>query len=321
MKKPYVYVTRKVPEETLAELREVAEIGMWPEEEEPVPRDVLLKEAERADGLVTMLTEQVDRELFECAASLKVVANVAVGHDNIDVEAATEHGVTVTNTPDVLTDTTADLVFALLMGAARRIMEAAEYVKKDRWTVWSPMQMAGLDVHHKTLGIVGMGRIGEAVAKRAKGFDMEILYHNRTRKPEAEGRLGAVYSGFDELLAKADFVVCLTPMTEQTRRMFNAKAFRKMKNSAVFVNAARGGVVDESDLEAALKGGEIAAAGLDVFQNEPISSDHPLVQLENVVALPHIGSASQETRTVMIELACRNAALILKGQRAQTPVN
>ncbi|HEX7065533.1 MAG TPA: D-glycerate dehydrogenase [Bacillales bacterium] len=321
MNKPYVYVTRRVPEETLADLRQRAEIGMWPEEEKPVPREVLLREAERADGLVTMLTEKVDRELLERAGRLKVVANVAVGHDNVDIEAAAKCGVTVTNTPDVLTDTTADLTFAVLMAAARRIVEAAEYVKEDKWTVWSPMQMAGLDVHHKTLGIVGMGRIGETVAKRGKGFDMEIMYHNRNRKPEVEQKLGAVYSDFNELLAKADFVVSLTPMTRETRNMFNAEAFRKMKKSAVFVNVARGGVVDEKALEAALRNGEIAAAGLDVFQNEPISSDHPLLHLENVVALPHIGSASLETRTAMIELACRNAALVLRGQSAETPVN
>jgi glyoxylate reductase len=320
MEKPYVYVTRKVPEEALGELYGVAEVGMWSEEEEPVPRDVLLKKAERAEALVTMLTEKVDGELFERAERLKIVANVAVGYDNVEIAAAREHGVIVTNTPDVLTDTTADLTFALLMAAARRLVEAAEYVKKGKWTVWSLMQMAGLDIHHKTIGIVGMGRIGQAVAKRAKGFDMDILYHNRSPKPEAELALGAEYVGFDELLERADFVVCMAPLTEETKDLFNAEAFRKMKPSAVFVNAARGGVVDEKALAEALQKKEIAAAGLDVFKGEPIAANHPLLSFNNVVALPHIGSASRETRMAMIELACHNAALVLQGQKPETAV-
>lgn len=320
MTKPYIYVTRKVPEKALQTIAEVAEIGMWQEAEQPVPRDVLLEEAVRADGLITMLTEQIDRELLERADRLKVVANVAVGYDNVDVGAAREKGIVVTNTPDVLNDTTADLTFALMMAAARRLVEAAEYVKEDRWTVWSPMQLAGRDIHHKTVGIVGMGRIGQAVAKRAKGFDMEILYHNRNRKPEAERELGAEYVGFEELLARADFVICLTPLTDETKEMFNREAFHRMKDSAVFVNVARGGVVDEGALEEALRNREIAAAGLDVYQKEPIGSDHPLLRLPNVVALPHIGSASRETRIAMIELACRNAALVLTGKEPETPV-
>lgn len=320
MKKPYVYVARKVPDEALRPIANVAEIGMWQEAEQPVPRDVLMEEAARADGLVTMLTEQMDEELFENADRLKIVANVAVGYDNIDVEAARNHDVIVTNTPGVLTDTTADLTFALMMAAARRVIEAAEYVKEDKWTVWSPMQLAGLDIHHKTIGIVGMGRIGQAVARRSKGFDMEILYHNRNRRPETERELGAEYVGFEELLKRSDFVICLIPLTAETKEMFNAGAFRKMKNSAVFVNVARGGVVDEAALEKALRTGGIAAAGLDVFQNEPIASTHPLLQLKNVAALPHIGSASRETRIKMIELACRNAALVLEGKAPETPV-
>lgn len=320
MEKPYVYVTRKVPEEALGELREVAEVGMWPEAEKPVPRDVFLKEAKRAEALVTMLTETVDSELFERAEKLKVVANVAVGYDNVEVGAARERGIIVTNTPDVLTDTTADLAFALLMAAARRLVEAAEYVKEGKWTVWSPMQMAGLDIHHKTIGIVGMGRIGQAVAKRAKGFDMDILYHNRSPKPETERELGAEYVGFDELLERADFVVCMVPLTEETKDLFNAEAFRKMKTSAVFVNAARGGVVDEKALEDVLRQKEIAAAGLDVFKGEPIAANHPLLSFDNVVALPHIGSASRQTRMAMIELACRNVSLVLQGQKPETPV-
>lgn len=321
MSKPYVYVTRKISKEAFGNLAEVAEIGMWPKEEEPVPRDVLLKEAGRAAALVTMLTEKVDAALFEQAKQLRIIANAAVGYDNVDVEAATDHGVLVTNTPGVLTDTTADLTFALLMAAARRIVESAEYVKQGQWAVWSPMQMAGLDVHHKTIGIVGMGRIGQTVARRAKGFDMDLLYHNRSRKPEAEQELGARYAGFDELLAASDFVVCLAPFTNETKDMFNAGAFNKMKRSAIFVNVSRGGLVDEEALANALQRGEIAGAGLDVFKDEPIANTHPLLAFNNVVALPHIGSASKETRMNMIELACNNAARMLQGKPPETPVN
>lgn len=319
--KPYVYVTRKIPEETLESLKEVADIGMWDKEEEPVPRETLLKEAVRASALVTMLTEKVDEALIEEAKQLQVIANVAVGYDNVEVQAATDRGVLVTNTPDVLTDTTADLAFALLMAAARRIVKAAEYVKNDQWSVWSPMQMAGRDIHHKTIGIVGMGRIGETVARRAKGFDMDILYHNRNRKPEAERELSARYVGFDELLGESDFVVCLAPFTTETKDMFNAATFNKMKCSAIFVNVSRGGLVDEEALADAMRQGKIAGAGLDVFKNEPIANTHPLLAFDNVVALPHIGSASRETRMKMIELACRNAAHVLQGKSPVTPVN
>lgn len=320
MNKPYVYVTRKVPKEALEELGEVAEIGMWDKEEEAVNRVELLKEAKQADGLLTMLTDRVDNELLENAKRLKVIANNAVGYDNIDVVAAAKRGVSVTNTPDVLTETTADLTFVLMMATARRLVESAEYVKIGEWTAWSPMQMAGFDIHHKTIGIVGMGRIGQAVAKRAKGFGMRILYHNRNRKPEAENELGAEYTDFNSLLENSDFVVSLIPMTDETKEMFNMNAFNKMKTTAVFVNAGRGGTVDEQALIEALKQNKIAAAGLDVYQNEPIGKDHPFLKLRNVVALPHIGSASKETRVKMIKLAARNIAQVLSGNEPATPV-
>ncbi|HET7616543.1 MAG TPA: D-glycerate dehydrogenase [Bacillales bacterium] len=317
---PLVYVTRKVPDEALLQLKEAAKVESWPEEEKPVDREVLLEKASRADALITMLTDRIDEEVFERAKHLKIVANVAVGYDNIDVQAAARRDITVTNTPDVLTDTTADLTFALLMATARRLTEASDYVKNDEWSIWSPMQLAGRDIHHKTIGIVGMGRIGEAVAKRAKGFDMNVLYHNRSRKFEAVRELGARYADFEELLGAADFVVCLTPLTPETKHLFREETFRKMKKSAFFINTSRGGVVDEKALEAALKSGEIAGAGLDVYQNEPIASRHPLLAFKNVVALPHIGSASRETRIAMIELACRNVMRVLGGEVPVTPV-
>ena len=321
MKKPYVFITRKLPEETLKSLYEVAEVSMWPKEEEPVPRERLLEEVKRADGILTMLSDKIDEELLTNAPNLKVVANLAVGYDNIDVDTATKKGIAICNTPDVLSDTTADLTFALLMATARRIVESALYLKEGKWKNWGPLLLAGTDIHHKTIGIIGMGRIGQAVAKRASGFEMEILYHNRSRKEAAEKELGATYCSFEELIQKSDYIVCLAPLTPETRGLFNEKAFKQMKTSAIFINASRGDVVDEQALYHALTNGEIQAAGLDVFQNEPIGADHPLVNLPNVVAIPHIGSASVETRMVMAELASRNITNVLLGKQPEAIVN
>ncbi|UTR11616.1 D-glycerate dehydrogenase [Evansella sp. LMS18] len=318
--RPYVFVTRKLPEETLVTLKEKAEVKMWPKEDEPVPRDVLLEEAGRAEGLLTMLSDSIDKELLEQSPKLKVVANMAVGYDNIDVSFAREKNVTVCNTPDVLTETTADLTFALLMASARRLVEASEYIKDDRWNNWSPMLLAGADIHHKTIGIFGMGRIGAAVAKRAAGFGMNILYHKRSRNIQAEEELGASYVSFTELLEQSDYVVSLAPLTESTKNVFNEDAFRKMKNSAFFINASRGGLVDEDALAEALDNKLIAGAGLDVFKEEPIGKDHPLLQFKNVTVLPHIGSASRETRLKMAFLAGKNIADVLDGIKPETEV-
>ncbi|MFC0235734.1 2-hydroxyacid dehydrogenase [Fictibacillus phosphorivorans] len=320
MQKPYVFITRKLPKETVSQLEQIAEINMWPHEEKAVPREVLLTEIKKADGLLTMLSDKIDSELLDEAYSVKVIANLAVGYDNIDVAAAKQKGITVCNTPDVLTDSTADLAFSLILATARRIVESANYVKEGKWNSWGPLLLAGADVHHKTIGIVGMGRIGEAVARRAKGFDMKILYHNRNRKPDAEISLGAEYREFHELLKQSDFVVSLAPLTSETKGMFNEEAFQSMKNSSIFINVGRGATVDESALIEALRNQEIAGAGLDVFQQEPIEVDHPLLSMKQVVALPHIGSASVETRMKMAELACRNITNILDGKGAETPV-
>ncbi|NUK29601.1 D-glycerate dehydrogenase [Parageobacillus sp. VR-IP] len=321
MKRPYVFITRKLPEEIIAPVKEIAEVAAWPHDDVPVPRDILMNEAKKADALLTMVADMVDEAILDAGKRLKVVANMGVGFDNIDVQAATKRGIAVCNTPDVLTDTTADLTFALLLATARRMVEAAQFIKEGKWKSWSPFLLAGVDVHHKTIGIVGMGNIGKAVAKRAIGFDMNVLYHNRSRNIEAEKRLGATYCSFEELLERADFVVCLTPLTNETRHMFNKEAFRKMKRSAIFVNAARGAVVDEQALYEALVSGEIAGAGLDVFEQEPIDASHPLLALPNVIALPHIGSATKETRTKMMELCCRNIIAILTGRQPETLVN
>ncbi|MBM7694706.1 glyoxylate reductase [Peribacillus deserti] len=320
-KKPYIFITRKLPARAVDSLSKRFEVSMWDSETETVPREFLLKEAVKADALLTMLSDKIDREVLEAGGSLKIVANLAVGYDNIDLKAASERSIAVCNTPEVLTDTTADLAFALLMASARRIVEAAEFVKEGAWKSWSPLLMAGQDIHHKTIGIVGMGKIGEAVAKRAAGFDMDILYHNRTRKPEAEEKIGARYASFNELIERADYIVCLTPLTAETKGIFNEDSFRKMKNTAVFINASRGPVVDEQALYEALVSGEISAAGLDVFDKEPIGANHPLLTLKNVVALPHIGSSSTETRMEMIELCISNIEAVLDGKQPITPVN
>lgn len=319
--KPYIYITRKLPESVIATLKSFADVQMWDSEENPVPRDILLNEAKKADALLTMLSDKIDKELFNIATNLKVVANLAVGFDNIDVEEATKRRIVVCNTPDILTDTTADLAFSLLLMTGRRLVEAVDVVREGKWKSWSPYFLAGTDVHHKTLGIVGMGNIGEAVAKRALGFDMRVLYHNRSRKLETEEKLGVNYATFDELVEQSDYVLVLTPLTPETKGMFTMEVFKKMKKSAFFINVARGPVAVEADLIEALKEGEIAGAGLDVFDKEPISPNHPLLQLKNVVALPHIGSASVETRTAMMDLCCDNIEAVLKNEVPKTPVN
>ncbi|MGD6804383.1 2-hydroxyacid dehydrogenase [Rossellomorea aquimaris] len=319
--KPYIYITRKLPEEVLKPLQDQYEVDMWEDENISVPRDVLLKKAQKASGILSMLSDTIDKELFEQSPNLKVVANLAVGYDNIDLAAANEKGAAVCNTPDVLTDTTADLTFGLMMAAARRLIEADRYVREGKWKSWSPLLMAGMDIHHKTVGIIGMGSIGEAFAKRAKGFDMDILYHNRSRKPEAEETLGAKYADLDELLSQSDFVVCLAPLTPETKGLLQREQFQKMKSSAVFVNAARGPIVNEDALYDALVNGDIAAAGLDVFEKEPINENHPLLSLKNVVALPHIGSSSVETRMEMMELCVSNIRAVLEGDMPKTLVN
>lgn len=320
MTKPYVYITRKLDEASLTPLKEVAHVEMWPSEDEPCPREELETQAAKADALLTMLSDQIDEPLLSKAPNIKVVANLAVGYDNIDLEAAKKHGITVCHTPDVLTESTADLAFALLMASARRIVEASDWIKDGNWTGWGPLLLAGADVHHKTLGIVGMGSIGTALAKRAKGFNMNVLYHNRSRKPEAEAQLGVTYAAFEELLKQSDFIVCLTPLTPETKDMFNEKAFDLMKNSAYFINVSRGQTVNEDALYEAVTTGKIAGAGLDVFRQEPVSPSHPLTTLRNVTVLPHIGSASVETRKTMMRLCAENIALVLQDEPAKTPV-
>lgn len=320
MDKPMIYITRNIPRSIIEPYEDRFHFRMWTKADTPVPIDVLLTESKQADGIICMLTENLDGHFIQRNSHLKIIANNAVGYDNIDIDAAEKQQIIVTNTPDVLTHTTADLTFALLMVTARRIIEAHQVIQNDEWKYWSPYFLAGTDIHHRTVGIVGMGRIGEAVAQRAKGFDMKILYHNRSRDYEKEQSLQAEYVHFDELLRRSDFVVSLVPLTAETNRLFDHHAFRQMKSSAIFINASRGQVVDEDALFRALKEKEIRAAGLDVFAEEPIRSDHPLMTLDNVVCLPHIGSASIETRTNMLKLCLENIDGYFYGAGPKTAV-
>lgn len=318
--KPLIYITRKLPEEIIAPLHEKFNVRMWTSASESVPRDILLKEVAEADALWTVLADSVDVEVFEAAKNLKVVSNLAVGFNNIDIEAAKEKGVTVTNTPDVLTETTADLAFALILATARRVSEAERELRKGNWKSWSVMDYTGMDVGGATLGIIGMGRIGEAAARRAKGFNMRVLYQNRSRKPEAEKEHGFEYASLDTLLEESDIVLIFAPLTPETKNMIGEKELAKMKKTGILVNVARGGIINEVALYDALKDGTIWAAGLDVFEVEPVPLDHPLLTLPNLTVLPHIGSASIRTRYAMMNLNLKAITDVLEGREPENQV-
>jgi len=305
--KPKVYVTRRLPDSVLDRIAAVADLQFFSDSQRPVPREELLKAVEGVDGILSMLTEKMDGEVFEAAGpQLKVVANMAVGYDNIVLADAKAHRVIVTNTPDVLTETTADLTFALVLATARRVTESERFLRDGKWQTWSPMLLTGQDVFGATLGIIGMGRIGEAVVKRARGFDMNVLYSSRSPHSNVELEYGCTFQTMDEVLKKSDFVVVLTPLTEQTRGFIGARELSLMKPTAILINTARGPIVDERALYDALAKKQICAAGLDVFEQEPIAPDHPFLRLDNVVLLPHIGSASVQTRLRMANLATTN---------------
>jgi len=310
-----VFVTRRLPEAGLAPLREAGLLVEVNAEDEPISRQALLQRVRGAAALITLMSERVDDELLEVAGpQLRVVANYAVGYDNIDVAACRRNGVVATNTPGVLTGATADMAFALLLAVARRLREGDELVRSGEWTGWQPLQLLGAQVSGATLGIVGLGRIGRAVARRARGFDMTVLYHNRNRDEDAESDLGVRYVSLDELLELSDFVSLHAPLTQETRHMIAAAELRRMKPSAVLINTARGAVVDEADLVEALRDGTIAGAGLDVFEEEP--AVHPgLAPLPSVVLAPHLGSATLETRTEMALLCSRAVVDVLAGRQ------
>lgn len=315
-----IYITRKLPDTVVDKLSEVCEVKIW-ENEEPVPRDVLKKEIQQVDGLLCLLTDRIDESILSHAPNLKIISNMAVGYNNIDIDVAAEKGIMVTNTPGILTETTADLTFALLMATARRLVESSDYIKEGKWKTWSPMQLTGQDIYGATLGIIGLGRIGEALAKRAKGFDMNVLYYNRSRKLKAEEELGIRYVDKETLLKSSDFLCILTPLTAETKNTIDKKELALMKPTSVLINTARGGIVNEDALYYALKNNEIWAAGLDVFEEEPITGEHRLLELPNVIALPHIGSASINTRTQMAHLAAVNLLQGVSGEKPKHLVN
>lgn len=321
MPPPTIFVTRRLPAPALEHLAAAGTVTLWDNAEQPVPREVLLREVATAEALLCLVTDRIDAELLAAAPHLRVVANMAVGYDNIDVATCTARGVQITNTPDVLTETTADLAWALLLAAARRVVEGQKLIEAGGWGPWSPLQMVGVDVYGGRLGVVGAGRIGGAVLRRAQGFGMRLAYHNRRPSPELEAATGATYLGFADLLRTSDFIVVTAPLTAETRGMFDARAFALMHDQAIFVNIARGPLVNEADLVAALQAGRPRAAGLDVFTHEPIGPAHPLLGLPNCVCVPHMGSASLATRTRMATLAAANLVAVLAGQAALTPVN
>jgi glyoxylate reductase len=309
-----ILITCKLPDEMINPLKEKFEVVMAEEENIPMSRKRLLAEIENTDGLFTNVADSIDQGLLERAKRLKVISTMAVGYDNIDIEEAKRREILVGHTPGVLTEATADLTFALLMATGRRIGEGINVIRQDEWKSWGPFFLTGQEIYGKTIGIIGMGRIGLGVARRAKGFSMDILYHNRSRNKEAEMDLGATYKDIDELLQQADYVVLLAPSTKETYHMMSTEQFKMMKKSAVFINTSRGSNVDEEALYEALRSNEIWAAGLDVFQTEPIDSSYKLLQLKNVTALPHIGSAAIETRMTMAQLAVENLLNGLEGR-------
>jgi len=319
--KPKVYVTRELPERGLRIIKKNFDAEVWPEYGPP-PKKVIIEKAKNVDALATLLSDKMDAEVFDAAPNLRIIAQMAVGFDNIDVQEATRRGIYVTNTPEVLTDTTADFAWALLMAVARRVVEADKYVRTGQWKVgWHPSMMRGRDVYGTTIGIVGAGRIGYAVAKRAKGFDMKVLFYDVIPRPEMEKELGAKRVELDELLKESDFVSIHVPLMKETYHLMNAEKLKLMKKTAYLINNARGPIVDEKALYEALKEGRIAGAGLDVFEQEPTPVDNQLLKLDNIVAAPHISSASHETRSKMAEMVAENLVAFFDGKKPPNLVN
>jgi len=319
--RPRVFVARRIPDAGLDPIAAACDIDLW-DDELPPPREALLERVAGCDGILTLLTDRVDEALLDAAGpGLKVVSNYAVGYDNIDVAACARRGIAVGNTPGALTETTADLAWALILAASRRVVEGDRYVHEGRWRTWGPMLLMGSDVHGATLGVVGLGRIGQAVARRAAGFGMMVLYSSRNAvAPEIETELGASYVSLPELLERSDIVSLHVSLAPDTRGLIDAAALARMKPTAVLVNTSRGPVVDPRALAAALRDGVIAAAALDVTDPEPIPADDPLLGLENCIVLPHIASATLATRGRMAAMAAANLLAGVRGQPLPTPV-
>jgi glyoxylate reductase len=314
MTRPRVFITRRIAQEALDMVAPVAETEVWAGELPPA-YEVLREKAAGASGLLTLLTDRVDAALMAGAPRLRVISNLAVGYDNIDVPEATRRGILVGHTPGVLTETTADFAWALLMAAARRVAEADAFTREGRWQTWGPMFMMGQDIHHATLGIVGLGRIGVEVARRAKGFDMAVLYYSGHRREDVEEELGVEYvPQLPALLGRSDFVTLHVPLGPQTHHLIGARELALMKPTAVLVNTSRGPVIDQKALYGALKSRRIFAAAIDVTEVEPVSPDDPLLALDNLVITPHIASASFITRTRMATMAAANLIAGLQGR-------
>jgi len=323
--RPRVFVTREVFPEAIKLLEEYYDVDVW-DRFQPPPYEVLLREARRSDALYTLLSDRIDcRLLTESQPRLRIVAQMAVGYDNIDVECATRLGVYVTNTPGVLTEAVAEFTWALILAAARRIVEADHYVRWGEWwrtrTGWHPMMLLGVELQGKTLGVLGMGRIGTRVAEIGRAFGMKVIYHNRRRRPEAEERLGARWVTLEELLRESDILSIHLPLTPETRHMIGERELRMMKPTAILVNVGRGAVVDTEALVKALREGWIAGAALDVFEEEPLPENHPLTAFKNVVLAPHIGSATRETRLKMALMAAENLVAFARGEVPPNLVN
>jgi glyoxylate reductase len=316
--KPHVFVTRRLPGDAVARLAEHAEVDLW--EHDMPPGNLTLRErAHDADAIICLLTDRIDAQLIDGARRLRVISNVAVGYDNIDVEAATKRGIPVGHTPGVLTETTADLAWALMLAVARRIVEAERFVRDSRWRTWDPNLLLGHDVHGATLGIIGFGKIGRAVARRARGFGMRLLY--ATRSDPDEHLDGAERVELDALLRASDFVSIHAPLTPETRHMIGEDQLRLMRPTAILVNTARGSIVDQAALVRALVDGTIGGAGLDVAEVEPVPPGDALIRAPNTVLLPHIGSASHATREKMATMAVDNALAGLRGERLPNVIN
>lgn len=319
-KKPRVVVTREVFDDAIDYLSTHCEVHAN-QVDAPYSPEALAAALANAQGLMCALTDKVDAALLASCPQLQAVANIAVGYNNIDVPACTARGIQVTNTPGVLDDSTADLAFALMLATARRITEVESYIRQGAWTGWKLKQWLGVDVHHATLGIVGMGRIGQAIAKRAQGFDMRVIYHNRKRvAPDIEQRLSAAFVSLGDLLAQSDFIILQVPYAPETHHLIGAAELAMMKPGAILVNSTRGGVVDDKALVKALKKGVIRGAGLDVYEGEP-KLDAGFLSLKNVVLVPHIGSSTEATRRAMAMTAARNLVAALSGERPPNLVN
>lgn len=318
--KKKVLVVNRLEKEVLDVLEEECDVTYF-STADPLANKEFKKALAETEGIIG-LGLPIDTELLDLAPNLKIVSNVSVGYNNLDIAELTKRNIMATNTPDVLTDTVADTMFGLLLATARRIPELDHYVKMRKWKADLTADYYGVDVHHKTLGIIGMGRIGLAIAHRAHhGFHMDILYHSRTKKPEAEANVKAAYRDLDTLLRESDYVLLITPLTDETREMLTLREFKLMKETGIFINGSRGQTIVEKDLITALETKEIAAAGLDVFESEPVEDDNPLLDMPNVVTLPHVGSSTYETELNMSKLACKNLLAGLRGEKPPTLIN